>query len=664
MTEIERAPERSPQELWCGRPTAPIEAIELRAGPTTALLHDGDLRHVRLGDTELAQRIYVAVRDEVWNTIPGVITDLDLHTAQDGFEVRFARRHRHQDIDFVWQARICGAEDGTVSYEMNGAPQSKFRYAKIGLNVHHPLPECLGRPYRADGRAGELAGTLPVDIEPQLIVDGELTALFGEYRAIAIDYAGGLEVRFDFEGDLFELQDHRNWTDANLKSYGTPMSVGWPVDARPGEQLRQYVRLSFTGPRPRPAHRRSAITVEVDAASGRFLAPIGLGVTGFDENLSAAEVELLARTRPDHLRLDLELGAPGTEDELTRGASAARALRAGLELAIFATPETVEAAGVLAGVLESERVDIARVLVFEGGPGLDSTSAATTPASLLGAIRARLGRALVGVPFAVGTNQFFAELNRQPPATEGVDGIVYSLNPQVHAADDLSLVENLQAQAATVLTAGRLGAGLPVSVSPVTLVGRHGPFPAGPPEPGELPGSVDVRHASLFGAAWTVGSVAELTRTGVGSITYYECAGPGGLLQPAAAPRDHRHPVRPGEVLPVYHVFADLAELKGARVLESRSGDPLSIVVLALESGTGRHVLMANVTPHGQTVSVSLPEPCGFTARTLDASVALTAMRDPGAYRVNPRTSLGRGDTATVEMEPFAFVRMDAIPTA
>ena len=52
--------------------------------------------------------------------------------------------------------------------------------------------------------------------------------------------------------------------------------------------------------------------------------------------------------------------------------------------------------------------------------------------------------------------------------------------------------------------------GIAVCVSPVTIATRFGPYPAGPAAPGGLPAAVDVRQASLLGAAWTVGSIAAL----------------------------------------------------------------------------------------------------------------------------------------------------------
>jgi D-apionolactonase len=648
--------------LWIGRDELAPDPVELRAGPVTAWLYEGDLRHVRLGGVELAQRVYVAVRDAVWNTIPATIEDLEVRSKQESFEVTFSCRHRHQEIDFRWRAQIVGEPQGAITYRMDGASRSRFSYAKIGLNIHHPLRECVGRPYRAyrDGR--ERRGELPVDIEPQLFLDGQLTALFPEYEAIVIDLEGGLEVRFDFEGDLFEMQDHRNWTDANLKSYGTPLSLPWPFDAEPGQEIRQSVRISTAGPRPAQPPARTAVPVELGEVTELTLPPIGLGTASHRQQLSDREVALLAAVAPAHLRVDLVLDDEGLERRLDAAVQAATALGAALELAVFTGEAKPEEASRIDDALRSDPVAVARVLVFAGGEGFSSTSGTTTPAAMVRGVRAALSSVPADVPFAGGTNQFFTELNRNRPEAGGMDGIAYSINPQVHASDDFSLMENLEDQPDTVAMARKLTNGLPVFVTPVTLIGRYGPFPAGPPSPDDLPGNVDVRHGALFGAAWTVGSVKQLSAAGAASVTFYETSGPTGLIhRDGGMEHAELFPFEPGLAFPLYHVLADIGGDGAGRLVDARSGDPLSVEVLALSRGDGLELLLANLTRFQQPVSLTLPRPYRASLRALDAATAERAMRDPEGFRSDEnRTDLGVSASFKFDLAPFAVLRLDA----
>jgi hypothetical protein len=58
-----------------------------------------------------------------------------------------------------------------------------------------------------------------------------------------------------------------------------------------------------------------------------------------------------------------------------------------------------------------------------------------------------------------GTDAIFAELNRNWPDPEGPDYISWSVNPQVHAFDPLSLVENLEGQQDTILSGAKMAGG-------------------------------------------------------------------------------------------------------------------------------------------------------------------------------------------------------------
>ena len=59
-------------------PPAPMRA--LRAGPVSLLLDGIDLRYLRIGGTELVRRVYAAVRDVDWDTVPAVVSGLEVET--------------------------------------------------------------------------------------------------------------------------------------------------------------------------------------------------------------------------------------------------------------------------------------------------------------------------------------------------------------------------------------------------------------------------------------------------------------------------------------------------------------------------------------------------------------------------------------------------------
>ena len=89
------------------------------------------------------------------------------------------------------------------------------------------------RQSRSDGAV--LEGELPRAIEPQIF--GQ--ASFQDLRRLAHEIEPGCWAELVFEGEVFEMEDQRNWTDASFKTYGTPLTRPFPVEFHPGERVRQ-----------------------------------------------------------------------------------------------------------------------------------------------------------------------------------------------------------------------------------------------------------------------------------------------------------------------------------------------------------------------------------------------------------------------------------------
>jgi hypothetical protein len=93
------------RQLWYGVDKPPPETRVLNAGSVTVLLDGIDLRYVRIGSLEVVRRIYMAVRDQNWNTIPGQHHITRIDQERDRFEIRFEVEHKAHDLDFTWQGK-------------------------------------------------------------------------------------------------------------------------------------------------------------------------------------------------------------------------------------------------------------------------------------------------------------------------------------------------------------------------------------------------------------------------------------------------------------------------------------------------------------------------------------------------------------------------------
>ncbi len=419
-------------ELWYGRDEPPREARTLRAGPLVMQLDGGDLRYVRAGAVELVRRIYVAVRDLAWNTLPSVLANVRVAEEADAFTVEFDCLNRAKEIDFAWHGTIVGTSDGTITYTMDGAAQSHFRYAKIGICIHHPIRECVGRPYAGHTPAGPVSGHLPRTIGPQVhLDDGTDRPLFPPVDRLEIDLAEGRAVQFTFEGSLFEMEDQRNWTDASFKTASTPAYLGYVHDAVPGKSIWQRATVHSTGS-AQPERPVDDLRVTIGPSSGLRLPPIGLGMASHGETLTAREADLLRRLRLDHVRCDLHLDDEHHGEALERAAVTSRALHCGLQLALFLGDEPEEQLAALAHLLAAAQVPLRSILVFRDGEEVAA-------GRWVRLARERLRGVAPHALFAGGTNIYFNELNRNRPEIDALDAVVYSINPQVHAFDEASL---------------------------------------------------------------------------------------------------------------------------------------------------------------------------------------------------------------------------------
>jgi D-apionolactonase len=636
-----------------GRDEPPVGIRELRAGPLTAQLEGIDLRYIRLAGVELVRRLFVAVRDAAWGTVPPRINDLAVETAHDSFRVSFDAYHEAGDLRYRWQGGFTGYQDGTLACTMAGVADSEFPYNRIGFCVLHPR-ENAGCPYRARTPDGEIEGALPETIGQQRFAEGKLWPLFPSYDVLEIEVEEGLRARFDFTGDLFEMEDQRNWTDASFKTYSTPITLGWPHQASAGERIEQGVSIVCSGTPSARSPRTDGVTIELGEPSANTLPTIGLGLASHGERLREREAELIRALGPDHIRVDLRFDEDWRE-QLDLAGDAARALETGLELALFLGGEPEAELEMLAATLAQNQYEprVERLLAFD-------RDRAVSDSALVRQARAALASAVDGAAFAAGTDDWFTELNRERPDLADVDAVAYSVCATVHADDDTSVRETPAAQADTVRSAISLF-GLPVVVGPVTIRPRRWPF-------GELEGyaglpyQVDPRQCALFGAAWTGASLKHLAEAGAAAITYFETTGWRGVLereQGSLAPDAFRS--APGAVFPLYHVLADVSEWRGrgAVVVPCRSTDPLAVEAFAMQGERGTHTLVCNLAPVTQRFSLEHGAR-DVQARVLDEESARRAGEDPDGFRAE--RAAGRGGSRgrfVFELLPYAVAWID-----
>ena len=103
-------------------------------------------------------------------------------------------------------------------FEGEGEGLTDFETNRTGFVVLHPIEGVAGEGVtieRVDGTVDE--GRFPALIDP--------VQPMMELRALTHRPAPGLSVECRMEGDTFEMEDQRNWTDASYKTYVRPLAL-------------------------------------------------------------------------------------------------------------------------------------------------------------------------------------------------------------------------------------------------------------------------------------------------------------------------------------------------------------------------------------------------------------------------------------------------------
>jgi D-apionolactonase len=226
--------------IYYGKDEPLPELTRLRAGPLNMIYEQGDLRYIKFGERELLRRIYVAVRDRNWGTIPPTFSNVQMDITNDSFYIQYDVENIQDEIDFTWRGEIIGNADGTIQFIMDGISRSSFLRNRIGFCILHPA-SLAGENFIVDHVDGSIEnGLLPV-----LISANQPVQPFSDMRSMACQIAPGIIAKLGFSGDIFEMEDQRNWTDASFKTFCTPLRLPYPVKILKNTRITQSVTLSL-----------------------------------------------------------------------------------------------------------------------------------------------------------------------------------------------------------------------------------------------------------------------------------------------------------------------------------------------------------------------------------------------------------------------------------
>jgi D-apionolactonase len=257
-------------------------------------------------------------------------------------------------------------------------------------------------------------------------------------------------------------------------------------------------------------------------------------------------------------------------------------------------------------------------------------------------------KAFPGIRLGGGMFSYFTELNRKRVPVEKLGFVTHCTCPIVHAADDLSVMQSLEALPFITRSAQAFIGDKPYWIGPSTIGMRQNPYGSrtmdNPNNERIAMASWDPRQDSLFAAAWMIGYAARAADANLEVLTVAALAGPFGLLAEGSAA---------GRVRPAFHAASGLSSLAGKELVGCRSSRPSDIVAIGVIGEQGRQtVWVANVTDRKQSVRI-ISKNSLWMMTTLDQHSV-----EPASFGSLDATMNVRD--GAFEVEPFAIARLKA----
>jgi D-apionolactonase len=631
----------------------PVDPLRtLQAGPLTVEFEAGNLRHIRYRGHEMIRAISFVVRDKNWGTYAPQIAHLNFHEEPEAFRISYDATIREKEEEFRYSASILGKSDGSLSFSGKGTAISHFLTNRTGFVVLHPIDGVAGAPCMIEHVDGTIEETrFPLLIDPVQ----PMTAL----RAITHEFLSGLKVCCRMEGDTFEMEDQRNWTDASYKTYVRPLASPWPYVIVKGETIEQTVTLTVSGAVSEIESIDSRLSLAVgEQIIGSAMPALGVGLDPKDLDATEQRLGALRQSAPSHLVCYFDPRLGHSQTDLERMAAIGEALGGELWLE-FVIPSVAN--------FEQDILDIGRTVNRIGNPfGAVMVSPAsdlecTLPGSawppcppLDGCYRAARA-ALPDARLGGGMFSFFTELNRKRPPVALLDFVTFTTVAIFHAGDDRSATEGLESLPYLAKSVKAFIDGKPYHVGPSAIGLRMNPYgeapKANPRNIRQAMNGMDPRQRGLFAAAWSVGFVAHFAKGGASALTLGRTVGEFGI---AYAKTEYAQPWfdENGGVYPVYHAIKGLAALRGRPLIELFISKPREIQAIAVQRDRDIEVWLANLTDQIETVELT-PKLVGSLS-VLSASEFERATQDFSALDSFERAF----SSEAVNLPPYAIARL------
>ena len=627
----------------------------LEAGPITAMFDNGAIRYIRYRGVEVLRGIAYLARDKDWGTYTPAIENLKIRQGKDGFAISYTATCKDKAQGLRYEAKIEASANGTLVFSAVGTPLTDFLTNRTGFVVLHPLNGIVGEPVEivhTDGKKRK--SRFPKYISPGQPVF--------EIRSLKHKVVPGVTATVLMEGNKFEMEDHRNWMDASYKTYVCSLLDPWPYTLKKGQPFTQSITVTIEG---KPAAKKvskagGGINVDVGGAKGRMPA-VGAGVPMSEAKHALDNADLIEAMEPAHLVCQID----GRQKGQREAAEAYRELRArtgALSFLEIILPTKAPAKEEVAAIARELRAAdyVPDSIIVTQMHDLKSFQPNTprpwgpTYEEMAAAVR----KEYPDVTLGGGMLSYFTELNRKPVPPGVFDFVTHSVCPIVHAADDISVMETLEALPSIIASTRHVSGKTPYIIGPSSIPCRDNPYGAAvSPNPGNgrvCLADMDPRQRGLFAAAWNVGLLSAFAKGGLDAVALGAVTGPQGVIYRKTSYAQPGFDGSKAEVYPAYHVLAGLGAASGNKRLDAVSSAPSTIAALAHQGDGRKELWLANLTAETQSVKLAGLKGAAEIHRLSDSNFQQLTTRSDFLSRAGERVK----KLTSVELGPYAVMRI------
>lgn len=582
------------KEEWVGIPPGAINTYHLQAGKLNAQFINGRLCHICYEGVPVIDEIYYALRDCNWGTIPFDIDEFTLEQRDLEFDLKFRGTHRSEDINYTFFAKISGSRDSTIEYSFEGTAYSSFLRNRIGFCILHPL-SCAGSKCLIEHTDAQVEeGIFPIHIAPH--------QPFCDIKSITHFPAENLIAKAEMFGDVFEMEDQRNWTDASFKTYCTPLKEPFPVMVKQGGEVCQTIRISLKETNRKSLDAKALVSSGIQAKNTHPAFSLGCKI---DAPLTENQLALVNLLHLGHLSFDYHFICKDTRGQFKEIYRQVEKLNCPMRIRVFFTDMWKDEAEQLNAELQG--LNIHDISVF-----FDNTAVIKED------ILVDICKALqpLGIPVGSGTNGYFTQINRQRLSENIVDFISYSNTPQVHAFDNDSIMSTVEGSLANIHSCRALYPNARIWISPVSMKIQWNPDATAEDFhiPGQPTNDVDQRQMSLFAAAWFIRLFSAYISSDAAGASCFCLTGSKGIMEDENPQRDFHFPAQPNMLYPLYYAFYGLRDAKKYAIEINRTND---YTIIKFFKETLCRVVIANNVSRALDIPVTdLPKAC--TALMID----------------------------------------------